>query len=109
MRELNIHDLKIISGGFGPAGAAGGAAVAAVSYSGYAISSGQGSAAGLAGATAAGGAAGFFGGPATFPAIAAGAEIGFHAGLIGGGIERIFNGQNSPSDPAGLNYCGKGY
>lgn len=68
------------------------------------LSSGQGSAAGLAGAAAAGAAAGFFGGPATFPAIVAGAEVGFHAGLIGGGVEKIIN-DSTPADPTGLNYA----
>lgn len=109
MRELSIIELNIVSGGFGPLSAAGGAIAGATGYSGYAIGSGQGSAAGLAGATAAGAAMGFFGGPASFPAIVGGAELSFSAGLIGGGVERIINDSNPPADPAGLSYCGGGY
>jgi hypothetical protein len=109
MRELSIHELEIVSGGYGPVSAAGGAVVGAVGYSGYAITSGQGTVGGLAGATAMGAAVGFFGGPASFPAIAGGAEVTFHAGMVGGLVERAVNSSNTSAEPSGLSYCGGGY
>ncbi len=101
MKELAIHELELITGGYGIHGAVAGAIVGAAGYIGFEATSESGSLSGLAGAIAAGAATGFISGPPGIYANAATAiglgQVSFYGGMMGGMINRGL-------DAAGTNY-----